>query len=56
MVWPRFKVFGFSRDNPIGHRERKKEKKADRRRGGKTQRVDRNRIGILTRVAENRTR
>ena len=34
MVWPCFKVFWFSRDNPTGHSGRKKE--ADRRRGGKT--------------------
>ena len=36
MVWPCFKVFWFSKDNPTGHSERKKEKEADRRRGGKT--------------------
>ena len=35
MVWPRLKVFCFSKDNPTGHSERKKEE-ADRRRGGKT--------------------
>ena len=38
MVWPRFKAFWFSKDNPTGHSERtkKKEKEAYRRRGGKT--------------------
>ena len=35
MIWPCFKVFWFSKDNPTGHSERKK-KEADRRRGGKT--------------------
>ena len=36
MVWPCSKVFWFSKDSPTGHNERKKEKEADRRRGGKT--------------------
>ena len=38
MVWPCLNVFRFSKDNPRGHSERKKEKEkeADRRRGGKT--------------------
>ena len=36
MVWPGLKIFWFSKDNPTGHSERKKEKEADRRRGGKT--------------------
>ena len=36
MVWPCLKVFWFSKDNPTGHSERKKEKEADRRIGGKT--------------------
>ena len=36
MIWPCLKVFWFSRDNPVGHSERKKKKKADIRRGGKT--------------------
>ena len=38
MVWPCLKVFWFSKNNPTGHSERKKEKEkeADRRRGGKT--------------------
>ena len=35
MVWPCFKVFWSSKDNPTGHSERKK-KEVDRRRGGKT--------------------
>ena len=57
MVWPRFKVFWFSRDNHIGHTERKKEKEADRRRGGKQyEKVDRNRIASSARVAGDRTR
>ena len=37
MVWPCFNIFWSSIDNPTGHSERnKKEKEADRRRGGKT--------------------
>ena len=36
MVWPRFNVFWFSKDNPTGHSERTKKNEADRRRGGKT--------------------
>ena len=36
MVWPCFKVFWSRKDNPTGHSERKKEKEADKRRGGKT--------------------
>ena len=36
MVWLCFKVVWFSKDNPLGHRERKKKKEVDRRRGGKT--------------------
>ena len=27
MVWPCFKVFWFSKDNPTGHSERKKKKR-----------------------------
>ena len=33
MVWPCFKVFWFSKDNPTRYSERKKKKEADRRRG-----------------------
>ena len=36
MVLPRFKVFWLSKDSSIGHSDRKMEKEADRRRGGKT--------------------
>ena len=36
MVWPCLKVLWFSKDNPTGQSERKKKKKVDRRRGGKT--------------------
>ena len=36
VVWPCFKVFRSSKDNPTGLSERKKEKEAARRRGGKT--------------------
>ena len=35
MVWPCFKVFWFSKENPTGHSEKKGEE-ADRRTGGKT--------------------
>ena len=57
MVLACFKVCWFSRDNLIGHRERKKEKEADIRKAGKQyQRVDRNGIASSTRVAERWTR
>ena len=36
MVWARFKLFWFSKDNPTGQSERTKEKEAGSRRGGKT--------------------
>ena len=36
MVWPYSNVFWFSKDNPTGHSEGKKEKGAERRRGWKT--------------------
>ena len=36
MVWPRFKIFRFSKGNPTGHSEGKKKKEADRRREGQT--------------------
>ena len=55
MVWPRIKVFWFSRDNPIGHSERKK-RQTEEEVGKQYPRVDRNRIASSTRVAENRTR
>ena len=36
MVWPRFMVFWFSKDNPTGHSERTKKMRQAERRGGKT--------------------
>ena len=57
MVWSRFKVFWFSRDNPIGHTERKKKKRQTEEEVGKQyEKVDRNRIANSAWVAENRTR
>ena len=35
VVWPRLKLFWFSKDGPAWHRKGKEEK-VDRRRGGKT--------------------
>ena len=57
MVWPRFNIFWFSRDNPIGHSERKKKKRQTEEEVGKQYaKVDSNRIATSARVAENRTR
>ena len=36
MFWSCFMVFWFSKDNSTGHSERKKQREADGRRGGKT--------------------
>ena len=42
MVWPCFKVFWFSKDNPTGHSERKKKKRQTEEEVGRQyQRVDR---------------
>ena len=56
MIWPCLKVFWFSKDNPTGHSERKKEKEADRRRGGKTISKSGMDFASSTRAAENRSR
>ena len=58
MIWPCLKVFWFSKDNPTGHSERKKEKEADRRRGGKTFIKEGTGMDFAssTRAAENRSR
>ena len=68
LVWPCFKVFWFSKDNPTGHSERKKKKRQTEEEVGKQyQRVDRNGLCQLkdwtgmdfassTRAAENRTK
>ena len=55
MVWPLFKVFWFSKDNPTGHSEKEKEKEAARRRvsGRQYQRMN---FASSTRASENRTR
>ena len=43
MVWPCFKVFWSSKDNPTGHSERKKKKRQTEEEVGRQyQRVDRN--------------
>ena len=57
MVWPCFKVFWFSKDNPTGHNERKKKKKQTEEGVGRQyQRVNRNGLCQLNyRAAENRT-
>ena len=41
MVWPRLKVFLFSKDNPTGHSEKKKKNRLTEEEVGR-QRVDRN--------------
>ena len=42
MLWPRFKVFWSSKDNPTGHSERKKKKRQiEEEVGRQNQRVDR---------------
>ena len=50
MVWPCFKIFGFSKDNPTRHSDRKKKKRqAGEEVGRPYQRVDRNglQLGLL---------
>ena len=43
MVWPHFKVFWFSKDNPTGHSERKKKKRQTEEEVGRHyQRMNRN--------------
>ena len=55
MVWPRFKVFWFSSDNPIGHTERNKKKRQTEEEVGKQyEKVDMNRIANSAGVAVNR--
>ena len=45
MVWPCFKVFWFSKDNPTGHTERKRKKRqTEEEVVRRYQRVDRNRL------------
>ena len=58
MVWSRFNVFWFSKDNPTGHSERTKEKRQTEEEVLRQyQRVDRNGLCQLNyRAAENRTR
>ena len=54
MVWPCFKVFWFSKDNPTGHSKRKKKKRQTEEEVGRQyQRMD---FASSTRAAENRTR
>ena len=44
-VWSCFNVFWFSKDNPIGQSERKKEKRqAEKEVGRQYQRVDKNKL------------
>ena len=57
MIWPCFKVFWSSKDNPTGHSERKKKKRQTEEEVGRQyQRVDGNGLCSSTRTAENRTR
>ena len=57
MVWPRFEVSWFSRDNAIGHNEmNKKTRQTEEEVGKQYEKVDRNRIANSARVAGNRTR
>ena len=57
MVWPRFKVFWFNNDNPIGHTERNKKKRQTEEEVGKQyEKVDRNRMANSAGAAVNRTR
>ena len=52
MVWPCFKIFWSSKDNPTGHSERKKKKRWEDNIKGWTG-MD---FASSTRIAENRTR
>ena len=52
MVWPRFKVFCFSKDNPTGHSERKNRKRQTEEEVGRQYQ----RVNSSTRAAENRIR
>ena len=57
MLWPRFNVFWFSTDKPIGHSERKQiYRQTEEEVGKQYAKVDRNRIANSAMVAENRTR
>ena len=57
MVWPRFKVFWFGKDNPTEHSERtKKKRQTEEEVGRQYQSVDRMDFASSTRLAENRTR
>ena len=57
MIWPRFKVFWFSKDNPTGHSERTKKKRQTEEEVGRQYQewtgID---SASSTRAAENRTR
>ena len=57
MVWPCFKVFWFSKDNPTGHIERKKKKSRQKKRWEDNMKewtgMD---FASSARTAENRTR
>ena len=52
MVWPCFKVFWFSKDNPTGHSERKKKKRQTEEEVGR-QYQGRQEWTSSTRAAEN---
>ena len=58
MVWPCFKVFWFSKDNPAGHSERKKKKRQTEEEVGRWEDNIKERAGMdlssSTRAAENR--
>ena len=54
IVWPCFKVYWFSKDNPTRHSERKKKKRQTEEEVGRQyQRVARNGFTISARAAEN---
>ena len=54
MIWPRLKVFWFSKDNPTGHREKTKKRQTKEEVGRQYQRMDMNASSI--RAAEYWTR
>ena len=56
MVWPRFKILWFSRDNPLGTVKGKRKKRQTEEEVGKQYHKERIGIARSTRGAENRTR
>ena len=56
MVWPRFKVFWFSKDNLTGHSERSKKNRQKKRLEDNIKEWTGMDFASSTRAAENRTR